>query len=337
MKRYSALIIGGGSIGALKPDKYDHPGGENILTMAHAFSRNDRIDFIGVVDSDESKAQKIINKWDCAVWTDIDSAYKDLQDSENLPDIISLCIPTEKHYDFIDTLYKKYESGEWVKPKIFICEKPFCDTLHRAVVTDAKFQLLGIQCVVNYSRMFLPEYKNIELEYPVYSCALHYTRGTLHEACHALALFNSWFGKNISATIINRELSMIIDRDEKDPSYMVHLDYEKCHNVLMIPVDGNDFSVFDIQILDHTKAISLYGHGKVKKIRPVIQEPVYGEYKSLASYIKNEVDTRLSVSLSYLVENVVLALDTGQVADCTSLDAIAVHEVYKKIIAGVEK
>ena len=334
MKKYSALIIGGGSIGALKPDKYDHPGGENILTMAHAFSHYDKIEFIGVVDSDVSKIQKIIDKWDCAVWTDIDSAYDDLKD--NPPDILSICTPTETHYDVLDFIFRKFEYAEWRKPKIIICEKPFCENLYAALATEAKFNRIGIPIVVNYSRLFLPEYKRMDFEYPIYSCVLHYTRGTLHEACHALALFNYWFGKNISATVINLEMSTIVDRNINDPSYMVHLDYERCHNVLMIPVDGRDFSIFDIQLLDHNKSISLYGHGRVKKIRPVIQEPVYGEYKTLASYIKNEVDTKLSVSLSYLVKNVILALDTGQVADCISSDAIAVHEVYKKIIAGVK-
>lgn len=51
MKKYNALIIGAGSIGGLKPEKFDNRKTKNILTVAHAFYKNKRIDLKGFVDS----------------------------------------------------------------------------------------------------------------------------------------------------------------------------------------------------------------------------------------------------------------------------------------------
>ena len=56
MKKYNALIIGAGSIGALKPDKLDNIKSKNILTIAHAFKKNPQINLIGIIDIDKNKA-----------------------------------------------------------------------------------------------------------------------------------------------------------------------------------------------------------------------------------------------------------------------------------------
>ncbi len=63
MKQYTAAIIGCGSIGALKPDEYDHKEGKNILTHAHALYNNIQIKEIIFIDSDEDKMNAARMKW----------------------------------------------------------------------------------------------------------------------------------------------------------------------------------------------------------------------------------------------------------------------------------
>ena len=52
-----AMVIGAGSIGAMKPDAYDYPGGKKTLTVAHALWNNEEIDLEYIVDTDPKKAK----------------------------------------------------------------------------------------------------------------------------------------------------------------------------------------------------------------------------------------------------------------------------------------
>ena len=68
---YNVLIIGAGSVGTSKPDKYDSPLTENILTHAHAVYNNDDLKIIGIVDKDLKKAKKAGKKWSCFYYGNI--------------------------------------------------------------------------------------------------------------------------------------------------------------------------------------------------------------------------------------------------------------------------
>ena len=92
-KQYTAVVIGCGSIGALKEDKYDSPeepakgASLSILTHAHAYYDHPRIDLLGFVDSDIDKRLSAATKWNALSCEDITGFSS--------PDIISVCTPTE--------------------------------------------------------------------------------------------------------------------------------------------------------------------------------------------------------------------------------------------------
>ena len=61
---YKALIIGAGSIGALKDDKFDSPSNpDKVLTHAHAFYKHPDIKIKCVIDRDILKARMAAEKW----------------------------------------------------------------------------------------------------------------------------------------------------------------------------------------------------------------------------------------------------------------------------------
>src|SRR4030067_222288 len=95
-KKYKAAVIGCGSIGALKDNKYDSPEmPHNILTHAHAYYDCPDTELVAVIDMDIEKAKKAGDKWGCSTDTDILNFR-----NENI-DIISVCTPTETHFDIL--------------------------------------------------------------------------------------------------------------------------------------------------------------------------------------------------------------------------------------------
>jgi predicted dehydrogenase len=89
MSKYKAVIIGAGSIGALKPDHLDSPHTANILTMAHAFHSHPEIELVGIIDKDIGVAEKAAKKWQCAPFHVINSFSFDI-------DIVAICVDTEQ-------------------------------------------------------------------------------------------------------------------------------------------------------------------------------------------------------------------------------------------------
>jgi hypothetical protein len=115
--------------------------------------------------------------------------------------------------------------------------------------------------------------------------------------------------------------------------------YKYCKNVLLLPSSGKAFSVFDIHVMTTKGEYSFLNHGKTLYHREPIAEPIYGDYLTLPASPKFVfgVDTGLSRALYEVVENCVNYLDGGgfDSLSCTSMDAIKVHEVYKKLKEAV--
>jgi predicted dehydrogenase len=73
---YNAIIIGCGSIGTTKDNKYDDPEkNDNILTIAHAFHNHPQIKLIGVIDSDPVKAKQAGDKWNCPWFESLENLW----------------------------------------------------------------------------------------------------------------------------------------------------------------------------------------------------------------------------------------------------------------------
>ena len=90
MKKYNAVIIGCGKIGAL----YDIEN-DLILTHAKGYYLSDNINLKFVIDVDKSVAVKVSKKYNCDYKLD----YKDIDYKEI--DIVSICTPTEFHFEIL--------------------------------------------------------------------------------------------------------------------------------------------------------------------------------------------------------------------------------------------
>lgn len=324
MEKLNALVVGCGSIGALKPDKFDHPGSENILTHCNAYDKHDKINLVGVVDTDITKVNNAAVKWNTEPYINIHEAFK-----HHKIDIVSVCVPTRYHHSVMMELLQ-YDF------KILIAEKPFCNNSGEAMSVIKEYKKAGRPIVVDYIRHFDPTISNLKygikniVDDKVYSTRIIYNRGLRHEACHGIALCNYLFGYYKGGQILK---SGHIKELDGDISYSVQMSFEKCDNVILTPLDGRNYSIFDVDIFSETQRWNLIDHGKILYMYSTRNEKTYGDYRAL-DYRYNSLHTQLTKALFYLVDNAVNHIESGETIICTAQDALEVHEIYESLIEG---
>jgi predicted dehydrogenase len=320
---YSTAIIGAGSIGALKPDKYDFIGGKNILTHAHACYDHDGIGPVIVMDADKEKARKAGEKWGF-LYTDSLSEIVKID-----PQIVILAVPTELH---LETMQKIIHAD--IRPKVVIAEKPFANSVDEAKEMRKLSTIYGFTYIIDYIRRFDPIHRSIGLSLnsgefgKIYNCRVTYTRGLKHEACHGVDLCGFFFGNYISGIPIN-DLGSIHER-ENDPSHVAILKFEKCQNVQFWPINGEKYSIFDIDIYAEKARIIFKDHGRYAHVHEVHKEPVYGDYNALKPN-PDIYETKLVIALYYLIRNAIRVIEGKAEPHCGYHDALKVHNIYEDL------
>lgn len=329
MRKYSVAIVGCGSIGALKDSQYDRPGGEAVLTHAHAFWQHPGTELIGFVDADMEKARDARHKWA----KDTAYVYEDLT-RERLyntqPDIFVVATPTAAHRDTLMQVLA-------LRPKLVVAEKPFCQNLKEAQEIHDAYAVAGIPVVVNYTRRFDPiaadtfdrlrsgKYGRI------YAARCLYGRGLRRDGCHGLDVFNH---------VLGNPVGMFIDHDAirdgcepGDASWRVTLEYQKDgHKVTaeMVPADSRAWGAFELEFVTEKGVLAFPNWGQAVSWRPAAIEETFGQYKAL-SWPPQLEKTGLSKALLYMVDNCVRYLRDGDPLKCTAADALRVHEVLEQI------
>ena len=182
MKKYNAVVIGCGKIGAL----YDIDN-DLVLTHAKGYYLSKKIDLTYVVDMDENIATAVSKKYNCKYKVN----YKDIK-YDNI-DIVSICVPTEFHFEVLNYFYEINYSN------IILLEKP-------VVKTDKEIELLEsfskdfLSIIyVNYIRSYDKDYRDIfeKLKNNEYSdieyIEVKYFGEFEHNAVHAFNLINRLF------------------------------------------------------------------------------------------------------------------------------------------------
>jgi predicted dehydrogenase len=316
---YKAVIIGCGSIGAMKPDKFDSPTTKSVLTHAHAIYNNPSIDLLGFIDSLPWKAEAAAKKWDSDL-------YDDLRQGQ--PDIVVVATPTETHQEVFHFV------KDMLKPRLIIGEKPLganSDECHW-IVNNA-----GAPVLTHYIRRFEPRHQELAKAFTylrerrgIYGCRVMYGRGLMHDGCHALDLMNWWFGDILSCVVTNT-----IRDYEDNVSYGFAARYQYCPQVTFTPVDSKKVGLFEIDIITDIGTYSLIGNGTKLCMRPVVTGDAWGDYPSLGLTTSKNT-TQLTSAMTYMYKNVVAHLKGKTDIMCTGNDAMKVWSAYNRIIGGMK-
>lgn len=310
---YNVLIIGAGSIGALKPDKYDSPTTETILTHAHAVIVHPQFKLIGILDTDKDKVVQAVGKWRCA-------GYTDFTQIDQKVDIVVIATPTNTHLK----IYNRIK--DWYL-KAIIIEKPCGDSVDECCLMDGDYRI-----IVNYSRRFLPYYQFIKTALEnqiVLSCVVHYVRGLKRDGCHAIDLCQYFFGEILDVKKLSTGPD---DYSPNDTTDCIWMKAESCPNIIMVPSDGRIADCFDFHIMTENGMIELLEHGGKVYNRLVRKEKEYGNYYVLEGRQKDYIPLKLSKKLMPSLYNYVYEVAQGcNNIRCTITDAIKVHRIIEEV------
>ncbi len=326
-KPLKAMIIGCGSIGALKPNNFDAPHGRNVLTHAHAYTVSPDVQLVGVVDTDEDKAKHAAKKWNCRCNTDYLEAMKDWE-----PDIVSVCTPTSTHLDVLCKLSRYKHDNKGCPLRLIIAEKPFCLTRHEARSAYANCKAAGVDILVNYSRRFSVDYQQFQQVInsgkcgQVYHARLLYGRGLLRDGCHGLDLFNWFLGAPMGVQVI----SGMHDYQPEDPTLDLTMAFVRCNNVQLVGVDSKNYGVFEMDFVTQHGRYVLAENGSWLHTYEPREEPTYGNYKSLPGRPQDSKKTDLTNMLARMVANAANHLLTQEPLLCSATDALQVHEIIHR-------
>ena len=264
---YTAAIIGCGRIGS----DFDDIESDSVFTHSKAYTLHPRVTLAGLMDIDVNKARMAARKWKCKAFHNIDDLLCGLQ-----PDIISICVPDEFHYEYLKICL------DYV-PKAVIVEKPLTVDVNYSEEIVNNYIEKDIPLFVNYSRRYDPivqifrrKIENQELG-KLYHATIKYTKGMLHNGSHAIDMANFLFGEYLSGTPI----SAIMDYREEDPTLSAMLHYTRCSPVYLQACDERAYSIFEIDIIGEKGRIICDQSGFRYKEYAIREDPNYKGYREL--------------------------------------------------------
>lgn len=316
MKKYKALIIGAGSIGALKPDNFDSPESKQIYTHAHACYNHPLIDLVSIVDIDAEKAEKAAKKWNTN-WNNTLS----LEMLKDEPDIVIIATNTDTHYNIIHQLIS------YGCLKVIICEKPFCSNYEQAKTIGQLCADAGIKLVINYQRSFVPELKQLSKDLKngiygdIYNFTLRYSRGLLREASHAFFWCLQTFG---GVEFLSKEKYYEDSPIKGDFTEWVSFSSELCSSLSLLP-HGSAYSTYNADIYTEKGRIELLENWKYIRFHE-LRKSTYGDYKATGLMFEDKT-TQLDQALTFLLDHVIDIINDK--ADDNWKEALEVHKHLK--------
>jgi predicted dehydrogenase len=214
-----ALVIGCGNIGAL----YDLER-ENISNHARALMDNGQFE-LSFSDQDVKGAEYAASKYGGNVVADL------THDTLDSFDWISICTPTNTHFDYLEKL-------KGLEPKIVLCEKPISYASEEISELQNIFDNSQHSIFVNYFRRFQPAYQRLKSEYSnlldikkLQKCRIEYCRGLLNNASHGLDLLEFLFERPFELDAVDIT-SMDFDVFKEDPTLSLSGSWD--HVVVML-------------------------------------------------------------------------------------------------------
>src|ERR1051326_3014718 len=182
---YQAAIIGAGRIGAL----LDHPQSPHVLTHAHGYSLCEDFEIAGFVDRDLEKAKAASHCWGGQAFECVEKLFQ-----ERAIDVVSVCVPDELHFETLLALAEQ-------PVKFIFLEKPAVRSTAEANVVGSIYDRLQVRVLVNYTRRFVPEIRNIaraikEGDFGAFVAGIgYYGKGLLHNGSHMVDLLHFLVGE----------------------------------------------------------------------------------------------------------------------------------------------
>ena len=316
---YNALIIGAGKIGAI----YDQPNSKEILTHAKAYTQSNKVSEIAFVDTDKVALEKACKRWNCRGFSTIEEAVQNIN-----PDIISICVPSELHYELLIQVCK-------FQPKLVCCEKPITLNPKQSKEVCDLYEKNNTLLSINYTRRFDTYVQTLKEQIlqgvygEVLNSSIIYTKGILNNGSHVLNLIEYLFGTVKSFKVL-REIEDYQNQYE-DKTIDAWLETDKCSSIHLLGANEKNYSIIEMDILFEKSRINFNQFGLKVTQQSVRKDPVFEGYSDLGD--KQTEETQLHLAIQKYIDNGIDALSEGIPLISSGRSALKSEEVCYNILA----
>jgi len=318
---YNSAIIGCGRIGVFYSRPKDKKG---IMTHAHAYKKDPRVNVSAFMDVNLKKAKKAAEMWGGNAYSSLDKMFK----KEKI-DIISICVPDESHEDALIACLK-------YKPKAVFCEKPLTIDIKSAEKIVEYYCKAKIQLAVNFTRRWKKSVIKLkkEIEENKYGKVLNisgiYTKGILHNGSHLIDMLRYLFGDIKKAV----PLSARVDWKRTDPTIDAFLKFNNGASAHILGADERKYSVFDLDILFEKARFYFTKFGNELIFYEVKIDGISSGYKKLEQVCSYKTDDQ---GILNAVSNLINAVEGREELVCSGADALAAQKICHMLLEEYKK
>ena len=294
--RASVLVIGAGNIA----HAYDTVEGTEVRTHIKGYQYyGDYFEVKTIFDIDSEKANNVAKNWSVPHFS------SDFSEIEYLKyDVISICSPDMTHEFYLEAALRMH-------PKVIFIEKPLNITLEKAVEIHQYCLEFEILLLVNYSRVYIPEFialKDREQSKDfgkILSIGLKYYGGFLHNCSHLINLIAFLFDPIIKRAFITNSIT---DYSKDDPSLSALVYCEKLDKRFTINIDAYDSSIINMMEVDiiGEKARIRYTESKGSKVNEAFKYS-YKDGIDLQEFVSAKDYT---IDYNYAMKNAIVLIKT---------------------------
>lgn len=316
-KKYRALVVGAGNIGAF----FDRPSDKNVLTHAHAYKSHPGFELAGFVDADRKKAARAAKVWGGRAFLSIEEAF-----ASGPIDVVSVAVPDALHYPVLKSL-----AGYPVK--LVFAEKPLAASARQGREICALYKKKGIGLAVNYTRRFVPGFEAMKRDIAAgrygrfVTGTGYYGKGLFHNGSHMVDLVRSLLGEVSSP----RVLSKINDFYKDDTSVSAAIAVRGgMFNMLSVP--AGSYTIFELDLLFTKKRVRITDSGFRTERYDVKVSPVFKGYRNLV--LSAFASTRMCEAMYAAAGNIHLHLAKGERLKSSGNDALGTLMACEMIKRG---
>lgn len=319
---YRAAVIGCGWIGG------GRRGTDQPYTHAGAYRQSGVVCLVAACDVDKIRLSRFRENWGAV------NLYEEVSDflAHERVDLLSVCTWDLTHTEIVR---HAVEAGA---ARAIICEKPLAQTAAAAREIVELCERRGISLYVNYQRRWDPNYQVVHQWLAAGECGViravhgYYTRGLFHNGTAWINLLRMLVGEVVCVRALPGENREIPD----DPTLSAWLELKNGAATIMCGVGGNDYSLFEMDIVGSGGRVVLADSGRDIRFYRVREDADYPGFRHL-ELVANELRPQQSgYGLTNLVREAVANLSVGRLSANSAREAVRDLEIAELVRRSAE-
>ncbi len=260
---FNCAIVGCGKIGV----SFDSPNDNSIRTHLKSYIDNKECKLVAVCDPNLKKVKQVSSNWKkIKSYTSLEKLLE-----ENSIDVLSICSPTEKHFENFSLACKAGVKKIWL-------EKPSAENsnlIEKMIQIKNEF---GVNVFVNYFRRYDPSFIELKNELAdignLVSISGLYTKGLRNNGSHLIDLL-IW----LVGPIKNQNLTTDFE-GMKFPSASFNLSFKNI-DANIKSLNYKNFEMFELDIIGSSGRVVINDSGRNIDFYKISKSEDYPEYEIL--------------------------------------------------------